>query len=81
MLQALDELQRVTLHSCTARLGPPAQQLECFARSLLDIAGVLCPGKDMQLLIKELLKQHIPLYSAAQHAALKAFMAAAAHSG
>ena len=79
MLQALNEQQRGMLHLFTARMGPPAQQLERCTRSLLDIAGVLCPGEDPQLLAKELIRQQFPLYSAAQHAGLATFLAAAVH--
>ena len=79
MLQALNEQQRGMLHLFTARMGPPAQELERCATSLLDIAGVLCPGEDPQLLANEIVRQQFPLYSAAQHAALATFVTAAVH--
>ena len=79
MLQALNEQQRGMLRLFTDKTGPPAQELERYARSLLDIAEVFCPGEDPQLLAKELVRQHFPLYSPAQHAALAAFFAAAVH--
>ena len=79
MLQALNEQQRGMLHLFTARMGPPAEKLERFARSLLDIAGVICPSEDPHLLAMELVMQHFPLYSAAQRSALAAFLAAAVH--
>ena len=80
MLQALIEQQRDTLHPFLARMGPPAQELEGYARTLLDVTGMLCPGTwDLQLLAKALVRRQYPLYSAAQQAALAAFFAAAVH--
>ena len=78
-MQALEEQPHEMLLLFTKRLGPPAQELERCAKSLMDIAEVLCPGEDPQLLAKELIRQQYPLYTEAMHATLAAFLAVAVH--
>ena len=79
MLQVLEAHQLVVLRSLTARLGPPAQELERYSNSLIDTAQVICPGEDPQLLARELIRQQFTMYSEAKHAALTAFLAANQH--